>query len=415
MTVFSVIRQKIKESQGKSFALLAERTDKTSVAPHGIKVAENISPEETAVLVLGGFGGQGVHLRGYNGYLKKTDEFIKTHPELQGKNVRVCVAVCYIGSYYDEKIIQKCMYDKRMLAKACTKDIADMYREETLNPGYIRDIFNAAFLPRISRKGGTERLPAEQASRNIRRLNIITHCHGSYDALCLEQMMLEKMSELGYAPSEQRKVVRNLLVLNYAPVCAQDMAKSQFISIESAADDHNRYQTDFKEYLQMKSFDFGLIRMPKQNGNILMCTKIDKSGIEGNPPKVVILRPVTGDEIFNRPKAGREKKDEPRKLGEHEFLGFKKVANMSNGAVKMQSFANNILKNAVLNSLAQNKEKAVPLPPLRKLACDTPEQYAEFSRAYLKGWQLTIRCIHSNQKKLAAFIRYHQAHRVELS
>ena len=71
MTVFSVIRQKIKESQGKSFALLAERTDKTSVAPHGIKVAENISPEETAVLVLGGFGGQGVHLRGYNGYLKK--------------------------------------------------------------------------------------------------------------------------------------------------------------------------------------------------------------------------------------------------------------------------------------------------------------------------------------------------------
>ena len=88
MTVFSVIRQKIKESQGKSFALLAERTDKTSVAPHGIKVAENISPEETAVLVLGGYGGQGVHLRGYNGYLKKTDEFIKTHPELQGKNVR---------------------------------------------------------------------------------------------------------------------------------------------------------------------------------------------------------------------------------------------------------------------------------------------------------------------------------------
>ena len=89
MTILAAVRQKIKERQGKSFALLTERVGKSAVAPYGINVAEIVSPEETLVLVLGGAGGRGIHLRGYNGYLKKTDDFIKTHPELSGKNVRV--------------------------------------------------------------------------------------------------------------------------------------------------------------------------------------------------------------------------------------------------------------------------------------------------------------------------------------
>ena len=88
MSILAVVRQKIKERQGKSFALLAERVDKSAVAPYCINTAENVSSEETMVLVLGGAGGRGVHLRGYNGYLKKTDDFIKTHPELSGSGWR---------------------------------------------------------------------------------------------------------------------------------------------------------------------------------------------------------------------------------------------------------------------------------------------------------------------------------------
>ena len=67
MSILAVVRQKIKERQGKSFALLAERVDKSAVAPYCINTAENVSSEETMVLILGGAGGRGVHLRGYNG------------------------------------------------------------------------------------------------------------------------------------------------------------------------------------------------------------------------------------------------------------------------------------------------------------------------------------------------------------
>ena len=419
MTILAAVRQKIKERQGKSFALLAERVDKSAVAPYGINAAEIVSPEETMVLVLGGAGGRGVHLRGYNGYLKKTDDFIKTHPELSGKNVRVCVAVCYIGRFHNERLAREKLYHEYWQEQYSLDMMAKEQKEEILSPCYIKDIFEQAFLPRISRNGGKERLPAEQAARNIRRLNIVTHCHGAYVALRLEQMMLQKMAELGYLPAERKKVVRQLMVLNYAPDCPARMAESRFITIESAADEHNKYQTRFKEYLQMKALDFGMLRLPERGGNVLMCTKIDKSGIEGNPKKIIVARRIDEDDVFfSTPKSNAEpapdNETKEKVLGEDEFLGFEKAANMSKGAQELQLFANNILKNAVLNSLCQNDASAKALPTVKTLACDTSKQYAAFSRAYLKGWQLHTRCVFTNQKKLRDFIWYHQTHRVHL-
>ena len=87
---------------------------------------------------------------------------------------------------------------------------------------------------------------------------------------------------------------------------------------------------------------------------------------------------------------------------------------MSKGAQELQIFANNILKNAVLNSLCQNDASAKALPTVKTLACDTSKQYAAFSRAYLKGWQLHTQCVFTNQKKLRDFIWYHQTCRIEL-
>ena len=419
MTILAAVRQKIEERQGKSFALLTERVDKSAVAPYGINAAEIVSPEETLVLVLGGAGGRGVHLRGYNGYLKKTDDFIKTHPELSGKNVRVCVAVCYIGRFHNERLAREKLYHEYWQEQYSLDMMAKEQKEEILSPCYIKDIFEQAFLPRISRNGGKERLPAEQAARNIRRLNIVTHCHGAYVALRLEQMMLQKMAELGYLPAERKKVVRQLMVLNYAPDCPARMAESRFITIESAADDHNKYQTRFKEYLQMKALDFGMLRLPERGGNVLMCTKIDKSGIEGNPKKIIVARRIDEDDVFfSTPKSNAEpvpdNETKEKVLGEHEFLGVKKASNMSKGAEELQIFANNILKNAVLNSLCQNDASAKALPTVKTLACDTSKQYAAFSRAYLKGWQLHTQCVFTNQKKLRDFIWYHQTHRVHL-
>lgn len=86
--------------QGKSFAFLAERCAASDEAPYRITVAEAVAPEEACVLVLAGTGGKGVFLRGYNGMLKKTDNFIKNISETAAEKVRVCVAVCDFGKYH---------------------------------------------------------------------------------------------------------------------------------------------------------------------------------------------------------------------------------------------------------------------------------------------------------------------------
>ena len=65
------------ERKGKSFAFLAERVEKSADAPYGIAVAKPIEPDDVVVLFLAGNGGKGKHLKEYNGYLKKIDNFIK--------------------------------------------------------------------------------------------------------------------------------------------------------------------------------------------------------------------------------------------------------------------------------------------------------------------------------------------------
>lgn len=91
MSILAAVRQKIKERRARVLLCLQSGLTSRLWRLTGINTAENVSPEETMVLILGGAGGRGVHLRGYNGYLKKTDDFIKTHPELFGEE---CQSLC---------------------------------------------------------------------------------------------------------------------------------------------------------------------------------------------------------------------------------------------------------------------------------------------------------------------------------
>lgn len=96
--------------RGISFAFLAERTETSADSPYRIKPAGTIRPDETLVCVIGGSGGKGDHIREYNGYLKQTDTFIKNVPELKGKPVRVCVAVCNFGDFHHDRLARRCLY-----------------------------------------------------------------------------------------------------------------------------------------------------------------------------------------------------------------------------------------------------------------------------------------------------------------
>lgn len=414
--------QKLKaERQDLSFAFLAERVPESSGAPYRFNVARQVMPDETLVLVLGGTGQRyGDNIRGYNGYVKQVDDFLKGHSELKGKNFRVCVAVCNMGRHHDadtartEKFYQ---YIAPEQYQEFCESRQGVELEEMLNPMYIQDIFNQVVLPRISANDGKIRLSKALALRNIRRLNIVTHCHGSYVALIMADMMQAKMRELGYSDKDCKEIQQQLMVLNYAPDYPKGTVGARFVDFESAADAHARYQPVFKEWLQMKRKRFSLY----YHRNWFMCGQIDKAGIEGNPPRVLIAREINGD-YFAEVAAANQKvredemkePEEDKTLGEHDFVGFKPKSNMSRAALKMQKFFGNVLKNAVLNSCEQPAEGFAPLPSTKNLLADTTKEKLEIVKAWCTNFKLVQQFAHRNNNKLQQYMAWHQNSRISL-
>lgn len=421
MNIKEYIQELKNKRQDLSFAFLAERVPESADAPYRFNVAQPIRPDETLVLFLGGTGTNGRdNIRGYNGYAKQVDDFLKGHQELKDKSFRVCVAVCNMGRYHDadqartEKMFQ---YIAPEQYQEFCESLQGIKREEMLNPMYIQDIFNQAVLPRISADNGRIRLSKAQALRNVRRLNIVTHCHGSYVALLMADMMQAKMRELGYSDKESKEIQKQLMVLNYAPDYPKGTNGARFINFESAADDHAQYQPMFKEWLQMKRKRFSLY----YHNNWMMCGQIDKAGIEGNPPRVLIARRIDGDYFDEIAKAYQKAEaddlkepEEDKTLGEHDFLGFEPKSNMSRAAIKLQKFFGNVLKNAVLNSCEQPVEGFTPLPSTKALLIDTAKEKLEIIKAWFTNFKLVEQFAHRNDKKLQQYMAWHQHSRITL-
>lgn len=378
----------IASRQGKSCACLAERVDKSEEAPFGFNVAAPCLPEEVMVLMLTGTGNPGEDYRVYNGYLKRVDEYIKKHSELQGQKVRICVAVIDMGGCHrpkDARRLQQEQYKNPGSYLEKINQMSNIQKAEYVSPAYVEDIFNLAVLNRISGNGGKIRLSEGKALRNIRRLIVIDHCHGGYVALKLEEMMQNKMSQLSYSDKEKSQIQKQLLIMSYSPDCPLGVSKSQMVSFSSAQDYQSNHGSGIKDF--MSHYDFGLAFLLGKKGNVFLCSQVDKAGIEGNQPRVYVAIPV--EEWWEQ----RIKKSEPapeetevKTLGEHDFMGFRVMENMSKCSIRMMGFANNILKNALLNSLSQKEGSFKPLPPLRDLAADTPKQKLIFTKAVMDGY-----------------------------
>jgi acylphosphatase len=158
--------------------------------------------------------------------------------------------------------------------------IKSTLNDDTMNPRYIKKIFDTAFLPRISDTDG-KRISTEEAMQNIRKLNIVAHCHGAYTFLKLEEMMTAKMKELGYTKQEQQQIQKQLLCVAHAPYCPLGISKSTLISFCSAQDDevshHNNFQTEIVNL--NKQGEMTLSYFPERQGNVFICSSLG-DGVE---------------------------------------------------------------------------------------------------------------------------------------
>ena len=380
-----------KEYNGGSFSLLAERCETSNDAPYRIKKADKIKRDDVVVLCLAGTGGNKINLRGYNSMLKKVDNFVKKEC---GDEVRVVVACSEFGEFHDHKLARKAMHwlvSWPNHYEELKRSVNKKHYEETFNPKYIRDIYNEIFEPRLADDKGN-RFKLDEVLRNIRRVNIVSHCHGGYVAMSLEGLMDKRMTELGYNKEEQNKIKEQVLSVMYNPDCPYVVSKMKSVGIVSSQDNHNTYNNYMKEWLLMEPHYFGVCYMPKKWGRTLMCDMVNKKSNE-------LIEIGEDFDLFNKNNRG---------LSEHEFLGFEYDKCLSKGGETMQKMGGNILANGVINSLRQ-KKKFVSIPRIENLVARTFDDKVEFAKACIIGWKLEQKLYKVDRKEIDNYANWRRS------
>lgn len=321
---------------------LGQRIAKSSENKFGWKGNAKISPQEVCLLVLG--GNKVRSEKEANGYLGSIYRLLESCG-LQNE-VNVYGAVYDFGDYMDVGTARTRLMEEYKHKRPVERRL----HSETLNPKYIRQIFNEIVLPRLSDEEGASRLDAAEAATRIRRLNIFAHCQGAYTALRLEEMMQAKMKELGYTPEERQLIQQQLLVLAQSPDCPLGESLSTFISFAAAADDSIRHYNNFDKAVRqiVREENIPLSFLPGKQGNLFLIGSYGEN------------------------------------CDQHCFNCFLLPDGLSDEGKAITLLSAKLLINGVKNSLAE----APRLPSVRDLAAGSAESAELFETAFINGKQL---------------------------
>ena len=285
---------------------------------------KTIDAGELGVLLLGGDGTRSE--KALNGYLGDVYRLLKEH----GLHEKAAV----YGVVYDFGDFMNVGFARRRQMEKYGRNIR-IDRElspETTDPKYVGEIFDKFLLPRISTDRGRRRLSADEAALRVRRLNIVAHCHGAYTALRLEEMMQEKMKELGYTPAERRQVQKQLLIMAQSPYCPLGQSQSTFVSFASVLDDEVSHYNNFE----------AAIRKINARREIPPCYFPGRQG-----------------SLFLVGSMGKD-------MDQHNFWGFHPSPEMSREGQALATLAAKVLINGVMTA-------SEPIPSIENLAADTAE------------------------------------------
>lgn len=246
-----------------SRVLLGRRGEKNEQNKFGWYKADCIDRTETCVLVLGGDGVR--NEKAANGYMGDIYRLLEENG-LEDL-VKVYGAVYDFGEYMNENDARTQLFREHRRKIELKRPIDP----DSVNPAYIRKIFDAVVKPRLTDADGT-RIDGDKAADNVRKLTIVAHCHGAYTALKLEQMMQSEAELLGYDAEERRLIQKQMLVLAQSPYCPLGESRSTFISFGSAADYEVNHYNLFEKSLRALNREkpIPLSYFPDRQGNIFL-------------------------------------------------------------------------------------------------------------------------------------------------
>ena len=343
----------------RSSVKFGHRVPKTAENKYGYESVEHIPIEKPCVMVFAGTGADDP--KSINYYMSSLESLLR-YNGMGAEMVDIYGAVYNFGNYNDNDAFHDNIARFMQMIKyhRVPKVAGRLFNpsQDDIDPQYIHQIFNRVFLPRIANNG--MRLPLDVACHNIRNITVVAHCHGAYTFLKNEELMWEKMRELGYTQSEMNTIQKHLLCVAYAPHCPLGVSKSTMISFASAYDllvDHNNNFHKYAKEIRKQGL-FKPAWFPDQRGNIFIVPDV-RTG--ERPDDHLML-------VYN-PNAQRE-------IAKHEFVD----EYTANGKILVK-FIGNTIVNGVVGSIIGGPI----LQPKFLLSGCSPEGLAIFDQSVKDG------------------------------
>ena len=129
---------------------------------------------------------------------------------------------------------------------------------------YIHDLYNIVIRPRIIDKNG-KKYPDDIALHNVRNAIIFAHCHGPVPVRAFQDIMAPDMKSVGYSQPKIREIMKNLLVIQHAPMSPLEKSRFNTVSFMSANDPWMNFYNKFSEYVSQHDEELSASYFPLGN------------------------------------------------------------------------------------------------------------------------------------------------------
>ena len=223
------------ETHGK----IMQRVAKTPLNIYGTTPAETIPINKPSIIA---FGGERTYsTKEANHYASVLEALVRFY---KIKDIDI------YSAYYEfenDSWDRKPEREKAFIS-ARSKILNKIHDSPVLDTQYINDLYNIVIHPRIVDANGN-RFSDDVAVQNVRNAIFYTHCHGATTVRTFQNIMARDMREHEYDPHAIREIMRNVLVIQHAPVAPLERSKFNTISFMSANDTQMNFYNKFSEYV----------------------------------------------------------------------------------------------------------------------------------------------------------------------
>ena len=216
---------------------IVKRVPKDADHEHGIIDAENIPVDEPCIVAIG--GERTISRRHANYYASILNRLLSAYK---------IDDIGIYSAYYNFKNTDRESERAQLFRVAQSRLEQRVGMSPMARNKYIRDLYRHIIFPRIV-TSDNKRFSDADATQNMRRIMIFTHCHGAAIVRAFQEMTISDMRKYGYDDKGIAQIMHGLLVVQHAPAAPIKNSLFNTVSFMSANDTRMNFHDAFSQYL----------------------------------------------------------------------------------------------------------------------------------------------------------------------